>query len=93
MQDRLVISGTAQLNGNLALNFGNGYAPRQGDVLTFVTASGATGSFGKLTISGLAPGFQYRINTAGGALTLTALNDGVPITKPAFAAFLPLIRR
>ncbi len=37
--DQLVVSRTATLNGILALNFSNGFAPRAGDVLTFIKAS------------------------------------------------------
>ncbi|MCA9972286.1 MAG: autotransporter outer membrane beta-barrel domain-containing protein, partial [Anaerolineales bacterium] len=93
-QDRLVVSDTAVFNGILALNFTNGYAPRQGDVLTFVTVSGAaSGSFADVTISGLEPGFAFDVDVSGGAVTLTALNDGVPTTGGQYRLYLPLARQ
>lgn len=40
------------------------------------------------------PGFEFDLAASGGVLTLTALNDGVPTTRPANRAiYLPLIRR
>ena len=93
-QDRLVVTGTVALDGVLALNFTNGYAPRQGDVLTFVTVGGAaTGRFANVTITGLEPGFQFEMDVTNGAVTLTALNDGVPTTSAPHSLFLPLVAR
>ena len=92
LQDRLVVSGTAALHGQMALNFGNGYAPQQGEQLTLIQATSVTGAPQAVVITGLAPGFEYDLNVAGGVLTLTALNDGVPTTQ-VFAPriYLPLI--
>ena len=87
---RLGVTGAATLDGVLALNFGNGYAPSQGDTFTFLTATDSvTGTFDSVAISGLMPGFEYELSYAGGQLTLEALNDGEPLRK----VFLPLVRR
>ncbi len=86
----LGITGTAQLDGILALDFGNGYAPQQGDTFTFLAATGAvTGTFDSVTIGGLLPGFEYELAIVDGQVTLEALNDGVSLRK----VFLPLVKR
>jgi hypothetical protein len=86
----LGITGTVHLDGMLALDFDNGYAPHQGDTFTFLTATGGvTGTFDSVAISGLMPGFEYELSYAGGQLVLEALNDGVPLRR----VFLPLVRR
>ena len=72
------------------LDFGNGYAPNQGDAFTFLTATGGvTGTFDSVTISGLMPGFEYELSYVGGQLVLEALNDGVPLRR----VYLPLVAR
>jgi probable HAF family extracellular repeat protein/T5SS/PEP-CTERM-associated repeat protein len=86
----LGITGTVHLDGMLALDFDNGYAPHQGDTFTFLAATGGvTGTFDSMTISGLMPGFEYDLTIANGQVLLEALNDGVPLRK----IFLPLVRR
>jgi probable HAF family extracellular repeat protein/T5SS/PEP-CTERM-associated repeat protein len=86
----LVITGTATLNGMLALDFSNRYAPSEGDAFTLLTATGLiNGAFDNVEISGLAPGFEYELTIINGQVTLEALNDGVPPR----ATFLPLIVR
>ena len=94
LQDRLVVSGTLNLNGDLAINFGNGYAPRQGDSLALIQASAITGAPQEVRIDGLKPGFDYELVVVAGALTLTALNDGESTTQNAVKSlYLPLIQR
>jgi hypothetical protein len=86
----LVITGTANLDGVLALNFSQGFAPQQGDTFTFLTATeGISGTFDSVAISGLVPGFEYELTVVDGQVTLEALNDGVPLRK----VFLPLVVR
>lgn len=86
----LAITATAHLDGVLALNFSNGYAPRQGDTFTFLTATqGVNGAFDNVTISGLAPGFEYKLSYVNGQVVLEALNDGMPLRM----VFLPLVVR
>jgi hypothetical protein len=94
LQDRLVVSGAANLGGPLALNFANGYAPKQGDQLALIQATAFTGAAPQVLLSGLEPGFEFTLAAPGGVLTLTALNDGVPTTQPlAQPVFLPLVQR
>jgi hypothetical protein len=84
-QTLLDVLGTAALNGRLELNFRNGHAPRQGDQLRFLAAAGGlSGGFDDVRIFGLAPGFEYELDTAGGEVRLTALNDAVAAAPPRF---------
>lgn len=86
----LAVNGTVALDGALALDFRNGYAPDQGDTFTFLTATeGLTGAFDSVEISGLLPGFDYDLNVANGEVILEALNDGVPFNL----IFLPMAVR
>ncbi len=90
----LAVSGATVLDGVLALDFQQGYAPRQGDRFTFLDGAGAvTGAFDSVAISGLAPGFQYELTNSGGELTLRALNNGIPTSGQSRRVFLPLARR
>ncbi len=92
--DRLIVVGPAKVGGKLVLNFGQGFAPKQGDLFTFVQAGTATGSFAQVVITGLDPGFEKNVTVANGVVTLTALNDGVATTeKSAADLFLPLLVR
>jgi hypothetical protein len=86
----LMVTGAANLDGVLALNFSNWFAPQQGDNFTFLTATdGISGTFDGVEISGLAPGFEYGLSIIDGQVTLEALNDGVP----QGAIYLPLVVR
>lgn len=86
----LVVTGTVTLDGVLALDFSNGYAPSQGDTFALLTAvDGLTGTFDSVAISGLMPGFEYEISYANGQLVFEALNDGVAL----HTLFLPLLLR
>lgn len=90
----LAVSGATVLDGVLALDFQQGYAPRQGDRFTFLDGAGAvTGAFDSVAISGLAPGFQYELTNSGGELTLRALNNGIPTSGQPWRVFLPLARQ
>jgi hypothetical protein len=82
-QDRLVVTGqlTIEEGARLVVNFGNGYAPRQGDVYSFVGQSDQiSGVFTEVEVTGLQPGFLYDVDTTGGGLRLVALNDGVSLS-------------
>lgn len=88
----LAVTGTVVLDGVLALDFSNGYTPSQGNTFTFLTATeGITGTFDRVDISGLAPGFEYKLSIVDGQLVLEALNDGDGIASPTI--FLPLVVR
>ncbi|CAG0937239.1 hypothetical protein TFLX_06159 [Thermoflexales bacterium] len=93
LYDRLIVSGTATLGGQLVLNFSNGFAPKQGDSFQFLQAGAFASTFQTTTLAGLAPGFTYTLSSTGGVLNLVALNDGVPTTQAQRRVYLPLIRR
>jgi hypothetical protein len=70
----IVIAGDADLSGTtLVLQFLNGFAPRQGDVLPFLEVQGTmTGTFADVEIVGLAPGAAFDVVTQPGmAMSLT----------------------
>lgn len=86
----LVVTGTVTLDGVLALDFKNGYAPSQGDTFAFLTATGGiSGTFDSVEIGGLEPGFEYEFTIGDGQVKLEALNDGAPLGR----VFLPLVVR
>jgi hypothetical protein len=64
--DSMAVNGAATLDGVLALNFTQGYAPRRGDTFTFLAATGGVGgAFDGVVISGLASGFAYDLTDGG----------------------------
>jgi hypothetical protein len=76
----LDVTGAVGLDGTLELQFENGFAPQAGDVLTFLTAGGeVTGHFAAVTVTGLAPGFDFDVSVANGALVLTARTSAAPL--------------
>ncbi len=93
LYDHIIVSGTAQLGGQLVLNFGDGFAPKQGESYNVMQAGAFASAFQTTTIAGLAPGFTYTLSATGGAFNLVALNDGVPTTPAHSKVYLPLIRR
>jgi len=83
----LAVNGAANLDGVLALDFRDGYTPRQGDAFTLLAAtSGVAGAFDSVEISGMLPGFQYELTIVDGQLVLEALNNGI-----SAAIYLPLV--
>lgn len=85
----LAVNGAANLDGVLALDFRNWFAPKQGDTFTFLSATGGVNeTFDSVEISGLAPGFEYDLTIVDGQVVLEALNDGVPLIE----IFLPLVQ-
>ncbi len=94
LYDHIIVSGTAKLGGQLVLNFGDGFAPKQGENYNVMQADAFASAFQTTTIAGLAPGFTYTLSATGGAFNLVALNDGVPTTtQAARKVYLPLIKR
>jgi T5SS/PEP-CTERM-associated repeat protein len=80
----LIVTGNASVAGTLALEFINGYAPLEGDVFQILQfGTNATGGFDQVVITGLAPGFQYTLQTnSNRAYVLTALNAAAPSPIP-----------
>jgi hypothetical protein len=94
LQDRLVVTGTVNLAGDLALDFGNGYAPKQGEQLALIQANAVTGTPADVVINGLADGFDFDLDAVGGVLNLIALNDGVPTTTGGTRTiYLPVVQK
>jgi hypothetical protein len=58
-----------------------------------VQSARTSGQFAKVTITGLALGFQFDITTVNGVTQLVAKNDGVATTQPRFRVYLPLVQR
>ncbi|MBW7886006.1 MAG: DUF3466 family protein [Caldilineaceae bacterium] len=83
----LAVTGTVALDGVLALHFRSGYAPRQGETFTFLTATeDINGAFDRVEVSGLPPDFEYDLAVTNGQVTLRALS-GAPVGK----LFLPQV--
>lgn len=81
--DVLNASGNVSLSGTVALNFLDGFAPKAGNTFTFLKfGTNLSGAFNGVQLSGLAPGFQYLIQTNNHALVLVAENDGVATSPP-----------
>jgi T5SS/PEP-CTERM-associated repeat protein len=86
--DRLVVAGTATLDGTLVLQFENGFAPHTGDAFELFHADGGTtGAFASVTTRGLAPGAQFDVDASGGTVKVTSTTDAVALPtvsiKPA----------
>ena len=81
--DQIETTGTATLAGHLDVVFRDGFAPTNGQVFELVKAGSVAGNFSDVTVKGLAPGFTYTLDTAGGkGLRLTATSAGVATTPP-----------
>jgi hypothetical protein len=76
--DQLIITGDTTLGGTLRMFFLNGYAPRAGDALEFLSV---VGNFAEqelnVELPNVLPGFEYErgFDAASGVFSLTALND------------------
>jgi hypothetical protein len=84
--DELVVTGDANLNGRLVLQFMNGFAPRSGDQFEVVKVTGAGSAFGEVQVAGLQPGAEFQVTTTAGVLKATALNDGVALPTVSVVA-------
>jgi len=83
----LAVTGTVALDGVLALDFRQGYAPQPGDAFTLLAATGAiTGAFDDVQVSGLPPGFEYDLDIANGQVV-------IEVNHSAFKMRLPLVLR
>ena len=75
--DRLVVGGTAQLDGTLSMTLTNGFTPTNNGVFTYLTAASRTGSF---------TSFDYPSNSVTLALIYTATNASVQVSSSTTAA-------
>jgi T5SS/PEP-CTERM-associated repeat protein len=81
--DVLNVTGNATIGGRLRLEFIDGFAPRQGDMIEFLDVGGTVAnSFANVELRNLAPDFQFEVRSAGGAMSMVALNDGVFVPPP-----------
>jgi hypothetical protein len=72
----LSVIGDAALDGTLVLQFRNGFAPAQGELLQVLEVGGnATGDFAQIVVQGLAPGAEFDGGFEDGAYTVAALTD------------------
>jgi T5SS/PEP-CTERM-associated repeat protein len=85
-QGALVVTGDADFTGTtLVLQFLNGFAPHQGDVLPVVQVGGQVAhGFAAVQVLGLAPGATFDVDAASG--TATALNDTVALPAVTISA-------
>jgi T5SS/PEP-CTERM-associated repeat protein len=81
--DVLNVTGNATLGGRLRLEFIDGFAPRQGDMIEFLDVGGmVANSFANVELRNLEPDFQFEVRGAAGTMTMVALNDGVFVPPP-----------
>jgi T5SS/PEP-CTERM-associated repeat protein len=79
--DRVVIHGTGNFEGGVIhLSFLDGFFPHAGDKFDILMADqGLTFTKNMFVFSGIYPDFQFDTQFLDGVLTLTALNDAVPV--------------
>ena len=78
---QLDITGSAIFDGEMVLNFIDGFAPKKGEQFDLINISGNGDFLGNIfKIEGLLPGFEYSLSFMDGQFTLTALNDGISDT-------------
>jgi T5SS/PEP-CTERM-associated repeat protein len=75
--DQFVITGDAELDGNVTFRFISGFAPKTGDRVDFLNVPTISGAFASVGLQNLRPGFQFHFATNGSVLSMTALNDAV----------------
>jgi T5SS/PEP-CTERM-associated repeat protein len=83
--DVLAVEGNATIDGTVALQFIDGFAPQQGQQFEILTATGlADVSAAVFEVRNLEPGFMFEIMPSATGIMMTALNDGVfvPDTIP-----------
>ncbi len=69
--DRLIVGGTASLEGTLAVDLIDGFVPQAGDSFGFLSATGgAGGMFDTLDLPTLGPNLQWLINPGGVTVSL-----------------------
>jgi T5SS/PEP-CTERM-associated repeat protein len=83
----LTFEGDGEVAGTLVVQFRNGFAPGAGDPIRLVETGGTLdGSFSEIVVRGLAPGAQFDVSAAGGALTAVALADTEALPTVSVAA-------
>ncbi|MGA8028955.1 MAG: hypothetical protein WB992_17585, partial [Bryobacteraceae bacterium] len=78
LQGTLDVSGSSLFQGNVAIDFIDGFAPKKGDKFELIMSSGgADFKDANFVIEGLEAGFKWTDTVVNGDFTLTALNNGV----------------
>lgn len=85
--DVLTVTGNVKLGGTLVLRFLDGYLPQPGDTFPFLTGKKLKGAFAAVVVENVAPGFDFTLTPAGGALAVTAISaaEAPPCRDPGDA--------
>lgn len=86
--DRLVVGGTATLDGDLVIETANGYAPAPGQTFTIVDATAVSGAFDTISGDRLGGGLSYDVSNAGGDLVFTVVPEPATVALLAGGALL-----
>lgn len=89
--DKLVVTGSADVRGQVLLDFLDGFAPKAGQTFDIINVGSVTAYSPTYVVQGLAPGWQFSVTPHGGIYTLASLTDGVPVPEPGGAAVLAMI--
>ncbi len=80
--DQLIVTGSADLRGQLLLDFLDGYAPKAGETFDILSFGSITNYSPTYVVQGLAPGWQFSVAPHGGTYTLTSLSNAVAVPEP-----------
>lgn len=84
---QLDVTGDVDLAGTVLLDFGNGFAPKEGDVFEILDVDGTVNDFSsEIQYAGLAPGWQFQLQQSGDLYEILSLSNGISTTpEPAGA--------
>ena len=83
----VTFEGDGEVAGTLVLQFQNGFAPRQGEVIQAVRAGGTlSGGFSRVEVRGLASGASFDVTTGAASVTAVALSDTVALPSVGLTA-------
>jgi cyclophilin family peptidyl-prolyl cis-trans isomerase len=71
--DRLAVTNTAQLGGNLDVSLLQSFLPQPGNTFTVLTAANIVGDFASMTLPLLAPGLVWDVNKSSTAVELSVV--------------------
>ncbi|HEY8903795.1 MAG TPA: hypothetical protein VIM48_08805, partial [Chthoniobacterales bacterium] len=83
------ISGTVDMNGDLTVNFVNGFVPQIGATFNFVSAASGTYTFHTIVVTGLPSGADWQQISSGGDFSLQFVS--VPETSSYAIAVVMLL--
>jgi hypothetical protein len=85
--DQLVVTGSADLRGQVLLDFLDGYAPKAGETFNILSVGSVTNYSPTYVVEGLAPGWQFSVTPHGGIYMLTSLSNAVAVPEPQAPCF------